>query len=74
MTRALPLLLFAGMLCGCSPGAAPNRTDNRIETVEQSDSVSIYRDKKTGCEFIHTTQSRSEAIAYIPGTCDKDKP
>jgi hypothetical protein len=59
-------------LCGCSPPDAEHSSEaRRIVVVAQDGWTSVYRDMKTGCEFLDSKAGYGEAIVYIPGTCEK---
>lgn len=61
------------VLDGCESASRAQTEPSRISRVYRSDdldaNVRVYRDNKTGCEFLDLKQGSGEGLAYIPGTC-----
>lgn len=61
-----PLLLFIAML-GCTPAYA-----DRMEKIESSfGAYTIYKDTKTGCEYLLVNQNNF--VVALKNTCEKDQ-
>lgn len=63
-------LLFA---TGCGPKLAPpdQRQENRFVKISDDGGVVVYKDTKTGCEFVTDVVGSSKGtLTLIPGTCN----
>ena len=59
------------MLFGCAPPDAEHYDQaQRIIKISEDGYTSVFKDKKTGCEFLHSRNwGYGEGVVSIPGTC-----
>jgi hypothetical protein len=45
------------------------KSNLRIVMIDSQQGIQIWKDTKTGCEFLHSTYGYGESIVYLPNTC-----
>jgi hypothetical protein len=65
-------IVFLAGGCEVAPDAEHSDSAHRIIVIAEDGYTSVFKDKRTGCEFLDSKEGYGEALAYIPGTCDKD--
>jgi hypothetical protein len=68
-TMLVLCVLTLGLAAACAPNPSHDASKDRIQTIDNSGDTTVYRDTKTGCQFLNSKAGYGESMVLIPGTC-----